>query len=189
MQYFTSIAPLYAKALFDYALEIEKLDSIATQVARIKAVILQESSIIKEIAAPVYSDKEQGNLLKKLAQVLNLSKEMNNLLDILAKHKRLSSLEEILNYFEVLLNNHLGKKVIEVIVAQDISLKAKVQIEEQLSELFAAKVVASFKQDPKILGGIIIKCENKMLDASLTNRFNHLSKAVKNHISQLELNK
>ncbi len=188
-QYFTSIAPLYAKILFDYALEVGKLDDIIEQVARIKEILTQNNGLIEDIAAPIYSIKQKEQLLSKIAECLKLSLEVANLLDLLAKNKKLSSLNQIIDYFELLLDKHQGNKIVEVIVAHDLSLEQQDKIKEQLANLLDSKVKVSFKLDSKILGGLIIKYDNKMIDASIANRFTYLTETIKNNISQLELNK
>jgi F0F1-type ATP synthase delta subunit len=63
------------------------------------------------------------------------------------------------------------------------------EIKKQLTKLFESKILATFVVDTRILGGIVIKENNKMIDASLTSKFNYLVGAIKNNILQLELNK
>jgi F-type H+-transporting ATPase subunit delta len=188
-QYFNNIAPLYANVLFDYALASKKLDNIADDGQKIKEITKQDSELIERLSAPIYSDKEQQISLEKFVKTLGLSKTMERLLNILAKNKKLSSLIQILDYFEILLVKHQGNKIIEVTVAQELSKQQQDEIKEQLSELFKSKILITFEVDARIIGGIVIKENNKMIDASIASRFSHLVGAIKNNILQLELNK
>ena len=59
------------------------------------------------------------------------------------------------------------------------------EIKANLEKKFSSKIELSFKIDPKILGGIIIKIDGKMIDASLVSKFIHLSNIVEKRIALL----
>ena len=70
--------------------------------------------------------------------------------------------------------------ILELTALDQLPLK-----KEKLEEILDSKVELSFKLAPKILGGIIIKIDNKMFDASLASKFNYLTNAVQEQIALL----
>lgn len=188
-KYFNNIAQLYANILFNYSIENKVIDNIMNDGQKIKAITKHENGLIKQLSAPIYSDKKQQLFLDEFSKVVDLSVTMKNLLNILAKNKKLNLLLQIIDYFELLFMKHQGNKLIEVTVAQLLNELQQNAIKEQLTKLFESKVLVTFAVDARILGGIIIKENNKMIDVSLANKFTHLVEAIKNNILQLELNK
>lgn len=184
-EYCTDVVKLYAKALFDYAVSQDILIEIAKEVAKLQSNILEDPMLIQTIAAPIYSEQEQHQLLLELAQTLHLSKEIANLLKMLAKNKRLNLLIDIFKNFNILLSEHSGNKIVEVTVSQKLLSKEQNKIQKRLEEMLSSKIELLFKIEPKILGGMIIKVDNKMLDASLRSKFAYLTNAVKKKIALL----
>ena len=188
-QYFTSIINLYAEALFDYAVANKELNILVDQVAKLKSLINQDRSLVHTISAPIYSRDEQKQLLKKIVNASNLSQNVENLLNILAKNGKLHLLEEILDNFEIITNEYKGYKLVEVIIAQDILQKEQEVIKQQLEKILASKIQISYTLNPEILGGIIIKIDNQMLNSSLANKFSYLQEAINSRMFELEYNK
>ena len=184
-EYCTDVVKLYAKAFFDYAVSQDIIIEAAKEVTKFQSSILQNPILIQTISAPIYSEQEQHQLLLKLVQTLHLSKEIANLLDILAKNKRLNLLIDIFKNFNLLLSEYSGNKIVEVIVSQKLLAKEQNEIKKHLEEILSSKIELFFKIEPKILGGMIIKVDNKMLDASLRSKFAYLTNAVKKKIALL----
>ncbi len=184
-KYCTSVEMLYSTAFFSYAVEHNMLESIAAEVIKLEEVILSNPTIIEEVAAPIYSDQEQKQLLNDISKTLKLSKEFSNFLGILAVNQRLTLLSDILRNFKVIYSEYLGNKIVEVTVSQELQTQDKTKLVKKLEEILASKLQLSFKEDPKILGGMIIKFNNKMLDASLESKFIYLTDAVKKKIALL----
>ena len=184
-QYYTEIVKLYATALFDYADEKNILDKLSQEVNAFEVLLEEDANIIKNIAAPVYSEKEQRLLINNIAKVLALSKEMVNFLLLLGKNTRLSLLVEIFKFFQELIIKRSGSKIVEVTLFEALNAVQQKEIKANLEKKFSSKIELSFKIDPKILGGIIIKIDGKMIDASLVSKFIHLSNIVEKRIALL----
>ncbi len=184
-KYCTSIEMLYSTAFFSYVVEHNMLELIAKEVNSLEEVIANNPEIIEEVAAPIYSDQEQIQLLNDIIKTLKLSKEFSNFIKLLAANQRLTLLSSILRNFKVIYSEYLGHKIVEVTVSQKLQEKDRSKLVQKLEETLAAKLELSIKEDPKILGGMIVKFNNKMLDASLESKFIYLTDAVKKKIALL----
>jgi F-type H+-transporting ATPase subunit delta len=177
-QYYTDTVKLYATALFNYALANKMLDKISEEILNLQSIYLD----IETVAEPIYSGAEQIKLLQDISQSLKLSKETENLLNLLSKNKRLHLLEEIFKYFDILVSEYSGNKIVELIVSKELSLKEQDEVKQQLEDVLESKIQICLKIDPKIIGGVVVKVDNKMFDASLQSRFLYLSHAIKKQI-------
>ena len=184
-KYFTNIVKLYSTAFFEYARERKIVSRLSEDFTKLKELFLQNSSAIENISAPIYSREEQINLLASVIKDLKLSKEMENFTYVLLENKRLSLLPLISAYFNVLVNEYLGNKIVEVTLSDAVSSKEQDKIKNQLEDIFSSKVDLSFKEDENIIAGIIIKTDNKMFDASLKTKFTNLTDSVSKKIALL----
>lgn len=185
IKYFTNTVKLYSTALFEYALEQKKIVALSEDFLKLKNIFVQDSSVIENIAAPVYSKNEQTQLLSAILGKLNLSSEMNNFLQVLLENKRLKLLPLIAGHFDALAHEHSGNKIVEVTLVDEAYLAQKKEIIKQLENIFSSKMDVSFKQDKEILAGIIIKTDNKMFDASLRTKFANLTDSITKKIALL----
>ncbi|MCT4634750.1 MAG: ATP synthase F1 subunit delta [Rickettsiales bacterium] len=177
-KYFTNAVRLYSTAFFEIASEKGKISSLAKEFTKLKSCFVGDSSIIKNIAAPVYSKQEQQKLLSVVADKLGFSSEMINFIYVLLANKRLKLFPLIADHFEVLMHESLGTKIVEVTLNEEVSLAEQKTINKQLEDVFSSKLDLSFKTDEKILAGIIVKTDNKMFDASLRTKFTNLTDSV-----------
>ena len=184
-QHSTSIVKLYATAIFDYALANNKLESISEEANQLKDFLSKDDQWVKHIAAPIYSYCEQKNLLEKIAKPLNLSATMSNFLVLLAKNKRLNLLSDILNNLYEIVCKNSGCKIVEVTSAHNLLEADQKNIKNNLEEMFSSKIDLTFKVDPEIIGGIVVKVDNKMFDSSLRSKFTVLTRSVKKKLALL----
>lgn len=184
-KYYTDIVKLYSATFFNYALENNILKSITKELDIFRSILLENDDLIKAIADPIYSEQEQQELLAKTALSLELSDALKNLISLLIANKRASLLPEIINYYQFIHSEHQGNKIIEVTVSKELPLKEQTTLKEDLKKIFSSNLELNITIDPKILGGLIIKYDNKMLDSSLKSKFSHLIDTTKKKISLL----
>lgn len=178
IKYFTNAVKLYSMAFFEFASENKKISSITKDFFKLKDLFAKTPSIIENIAAPVYSKQEQQQLLSVVTEKLKLSSEMINFLHVLLENKRLELFPLIADYFDLLMHESSGTKIIEVTLNEEASSLEQETIRKQLEDIFSSKLDLSFKKDEEIIAGIIVKTENKMFDASLRTKFTNLTDSV-----------
>jgi F-type H+-transporting ATPase subunit delta len=180
-KYCDDIITIYANAFFEYLRGNNLLESVSKEV-----LLLQKNiSLVDIISPPIYSYKEQMDLLEVIAKNLSLSKEIFNLLGILANNKRLYALDAILEMFNMILTEYYGNKIVEAIVSYEMSEEDQKSFKENLEKKLSSKIALTYKIDPSILGGVIIKIDNKMFDASLKTKFYNLKNNIEREIALL----
>lgn len=185
VQYFTNTVKLYSTSLFSYSIDNKILDNVAKDCANLANLFAQNSALLKNASAPIYSEIKQQEILGVAISALNCAKETVNFIFLLARNKRLSLLDKIIAHFILLYKNHLGKKLIEVTSSYAMSEKEIQELQKKLEQIYSAEIELTLKQDPEILGGLIIKQNNQMLDASLKTKFENLTNMVAQEIALL----
>ncbi|MGB4192123.1 MAG: ATP synthase F1 subunit delta [Rickettsiales bacterium] len=184
-QYFTHTVKLYSSSLFTYAIENNLVSKILEDIEKIENNLLSDESLIKSIAAPIFSEDEQHQIISSITAKLKLVPETINFIDLLAKNKRLKLLKNILDLFKILAIESSGTKIVDVTLSENLSSAKQDAVKLQLENILASNLIINFKQDPAIISGIIVKFNNKMLDASLKTKFTNLTNAMAKEIALL----
>lgn len=182
-KYHSETVKLYAAALFDYALESGSLNSLAKEIESLDSILANNSEIVENISAPIYLKQQQDSLISKISEALKLSSPLTNLLKILAENQKLGLIVDILQVFQALFLKRSGKKIVTVTLAHPLNEKENEKLQVLLEEKLLTKVIMECEINPKILGGVIVKVDGKMLDASLLTKLKHLDKDVEKEIA------
>ncbi len=124
-------------------------------------------SRVKELAIALYEATE--NMEGK-----NLQAVLNEFVKLLTKEGRLNQAERIISEFEAYAKKKDGIVSLQVTTVHPLNKKVSAQI----SALWKDKAEMTEVVDKSILGGIIIKTEDKILDASLKTQLNSLKKSL-----------
>ncbi|MDD5626158.1 MAG: ATP synthase F1 subunit delta [Patescibacteria group bacterium] len=93
---------------------------------------------------------------------------LDNFARIMMENRDLNRLDEVLAAFSKIWDKNQGELAVEFTGARVISEKTKKEIEEYLKlKTGAQKIVLTEKTDENILGGIILRYEDKVINASL----------------------
>ena len=168
----TPLARPYAKALFATALEIEKLEDMASEL-KIMAIASESVEVTNTIENPTLSRQQLVDTLVNLFED-SITDTSKRLLSILAENKRLNLLQPIYSIYQELLENHKEQNSIEVFVATAPSEEAKEGIEKKLRSSYGNDANIYFSEDPRLMGGLSIKVGDETLDLSIRGKVNKL---------------
>lgn len=185
IQYYTGVVKLYAESFFDYAVSKNCLERLFREVSEFETVLKEDISIIRIMSAPIYSDKQKEELIKIITKILKLPKEIVNLLSLLISNSRIPLLLNIFSLFKKMVIESLGRKFVELTIYKKLNMDQQKELKNSLENNLGCEVELFFKIDPKILGGVIIKLDGKMIDDSLATKFHHLKNMVEKRIALL----
>ncbi len=104
---------------------------------------------------------------------------LDNFIKVLAQNNDLKKIDDIIKEFSNIWDQKEGKIKVEIISARPLDENTLNLIKDYLSQKTKAKTFdIQHKIDKKILGGVIIKLKDKILDASLTNYLNRLKQHI-----------
>jgi ATP synthase F1 delta subunit len=170
------IAQVYARALFEVAKERDILDEIHDDLGAFTKALEENRELAVFFFSPYFSSEEKKNGLERA--VTGADPIFMNFLETLLERHRMPVIFRMRARFEQLWDEE--KKLLPVEITSSVQLdKAIVQsIGERIGEQTGQKVELSSKVDPEILGGLVVRVGNFVLDASIRNRLNQLRKQV-----------
>ena len=170
------IAEVYARALFEVASERDALDEVHEQLGQFADALEEDRNLMQFFFSPYFSGEEKKSALVRAIEGANPA--FMNFLEALVERHRMPVIFRIRDRFHQMWEEE--RKLLPVEVTSAVSLdKAIVQrIGEQVGEQTGRRVELSSRVDPDILGGIVLRVGNFILDASIVNRLEQLRKQV-----------
>lgn len=174
MSELATIARPYARAAFEFAREHESVDKWLNMLMFIDGVVKNGDfqKIMKSgnhILVTTVLTKITENYLDKFGF---------NFVRILIENNRLEVAEDILREFIKIKNEYEKVLNVEVISAETLSAADSSKLLKYLKDKYQQTVKMSNTVNPEILGGVIIKTENDVLDMSLKHRIESLAKEL-----------
>lgn len=166
------IAQVYARALFEVADQHELLDTIREQLQQFVEALNDNRQLQIFFFSPYFSAEEQKQALHRVIE--GAEPIFVGFLETLIDGHRMPVLFRIQARYEQLWDE--AKKVLPVSVTSALPLDESVvnEIGERIGEQTGQTVQLTATSDPEILGGIVVRVGNAILDASLRNRLNQL---------------
>ena len=172
----STLARPYARAAFEYARQGNALEQWAGQLATAAAVAADER-MASALDNPSLTSEQQAATLNDVCGDAT-SAQVKNFVSILADNKRIALLPEIRRQFELFKAN-LEKSVdVEVISAFDLSEAVTSRLAEVLGRKLEREVKMSTSTDRDLLGGVLIRAGDTVIDGSVRGRLNKLAEAM-----------
>lgn len=167
----------YADSLFELAKEKHKCNEIYEQLCSLNKIFESNEDIKLFFCSFSISKEEKFRLLEndfsKYFDILII-----NFLKLLINKYRIQFLSKIEKEFRLIYNNYKNIKEVSVISAIKLKPEEKENISKLLGEKFQKVIEISEVVDPSIIGGIIVKYDEKILDASLRSKITNLKKRL-----------
>ena len=170
------IASVYARSLFEVAKEHDKLDKVRDELGEFADALKGSRELQVFLFSPYFSTREKSDGLDKA--ISGADETTVNFLKLLIEKHRMPVLFRVRAELDVLWEEE--NRLLPVTVTSAVELpKATVkQIGDRIAEQTDRKVDLSSKVDPDILGGIVVRVGNSVLDASIRNSLENLRKQV-----------
>jgi F-type H+-transporting ATPase subunit delta len=170
------IAQVYARALFDVAVERDVLDEVREQLGAFADAMHDSHDLAVFFFSPYFSVPEKKDGLKRAVQ--DADPAVINFLEALIERHRMPVIFRIRADFDVLWEKE--RRLLPVHVTSAIELDRSVvdSLGKRIGEQVDRQVEVSSEVDPDILGGVVLRVGNVILDASIKNRLEQLRKQV-----------
>jgi F-type H+-transporting ATPase subunit delta len=172
------IAEVYARALFEVADENDVLDRVHDELGEFADALEDEdnSELRLFFFSPYFSSDEKKDGVQKI--VSGADERFVNFLELLAERHRMPALPRIRREFESLWAEERKLLSVSVTAAVDLDEGLVKSIGERIEEQTGRKVELSSQTDPEVLGGLVVRVGNMVLDASVRNRLEQIRKQV-----------
>jgi F-type H+-transporting ATPase subunit delta len=170
------LARVYARSLFEIAREQGKLDVLREQLAQFADAVNDNHDLAVFFFSPYFSTKEKQEALGRLLD--GADPTFLNFLKLLIENHRMPVIFRIRQEYERLWDEENKTLPVEVTSAIALDEQTTASLARTIGERAGRKVTLAARVDPDILGGIIIRVGNSILDASIRNRLEQLRRHV-----------
>jgi len=168
----------YAQAVFDIARQTNSLDKWLADLQVLNAAFGTHNTVAA-IEDPNLTEEEQRRAVAGALRPGAVSDLAMNLLYILVHRQRLALLPRIAEVFQELYNKERGIVIADVISAVPLDPAHQKRVADQLSVITGGKTIQlHVHEDPRILGGIIARIGDQLIDASVATRLAELSERL-----------
>ena len=170
------IAQVYARALFEVAREQQKLDEVREQLGQFADALNDNADLRVFFFSPYFSTEEKKDGLK--GALVDADPAIVNFLEALVERHRMPVIFRIRDEYGRLWDSENQMLPVEVTSAVSLDDATVKSIGERIGEQTGQRVELTSKVDPSILGGIVLRVGNSILDASIKHRLDQLRKHV-----------
>ncbi len=166
----------YAKAAFDYATEQAAL-AVWHEHLQLVAAIVSDKQIHRLFQNPLITTEQLVKIISTVAGD-SLTTGMINFLSLLAKYHRLAVLPEIALLFAQYWAAQKNLLTVTVISAWPLSAAQQQQLQTALEKRLQSAVTLEQQIDRAILGGLVIRAGNLVIDGSVSTKLQRLKFAL-----------
>lgn len=170
------IAQVYSRALFEVAKEQGKLDLVREQLSTFADALNENGDLRVFFFSPYFSTEEKKDGLRKAVE--GADPAVLNFLEALLERHRMPAIFRIRAQYNALWEQENQLLPVEVTSAVDLDETTVKSIGERIGEQTGRRVKLTSTVDPDILGGIVLRVGNAILDASIKHRLDQLRKHV-----------
>lgn len=172
-----TVARNYAEALLELAVAEGDVDLYAEQLIVVVDLIESEPVFRLFLETPRIDAAAKKRLLREVFEEVVSGRLLRFLLIVIDKGRQ-RLLPQIAGEFTELVNEHFGRLRVEVTMAQapDAALKAK--LKDHLDRRFEREVLPSYRIDPKLMGGVVIRVGDQIMDGSVKHRLHLLRRKL-----------
>jgi len=169
----TTVARPYAEAAFTLARESDSLDSWSTALELLASITCNDE-MAEQIANPNVPRERVRDILLDIAGS-QLSAEAQNLAKLMGQNNRLFVMPEVARLFEILKTEQRGVRQVRIRSAFDIDAAQQMKLAAVLKTKLNADVELTVDIDPALIGGIEIRADDLVIDASVRGKLQKLA--------------
>lgn len=171
-----SLATGYAQALFEVADKRGGVDDIEKDMDGIKNLLRTNRKFRDILYHPSITKTEKKDLIDKIIAPQCSSKWVKNLLYILVDKRRERMLDYLPDVFKGVARRIRGVVSVKVQTVFPLTETRLDKLKENLEKLTKKKVELETEVNKKIIGGMVIRIENQIIDGSVVNHLKNLKK-------------
>jgi F-type H+-transporting ATPase subunit delta len=171
-----AIAEVYARALFEAARDDDVLDRVHEEIGQFAEALDSDRNLQVFLFSPYFSSEEKKDGIRRI--VSDADERFLNFLELLAERHRMPALFRIRRIFDGLWAEENKLLPVTVTSATELDQGLVEEIGARIQEQTGRRVELSSTVDPDVLGGLMVRVGNMVLDATIRNRLEQLRKQV-----------
>jgi F-type H+-transporting ATPase subunit delta len=170
------IAEVYSRALFEVATENDVVDRIHDELGQVDEALREDSNLQLFFFSPYFNSEEKKEAIGRVIE--GADERLVNFLELLTERHRMPLLSRIRRQYDTRWAEANKLLPVSVTSAVDLDESLVKEIGDRIQDQTGRRVELSSNVDPEVLGGLVVRVGNMVLDASVRNRLEQLRKQV-----------
>ena len=172
------IASRYVKALFEVVAADKATDAVEKDLLSLADALSNSKDFQHFLTNPLLSSDVRAQTMLAVLAKMQVHQLTRQFIGMLIRQKRLAILPDIIVLFAEWAASARGELKGEVIAAAPLKAKEIQMISDSLGKAYDRKMVLTLKEQPDLLGGVVVKIGSLQLDSSLAGKMRRLKIAL-----------
>jgi len=173
----TPLSTAYARSLLELANEKNSAKETGQELDELAGVIDADAGFASFLSNPAIGEKELGEMVEKVFRG-RVSPLIMNFLLVANRKGRLADLRQIAFTYSELLDRQNGVVEVDAFVAKQLSDDEFEQVRQKVGAALKREVVLHQYVDESIIGGLVLRLEDRLLDASVRAQLKGIHKQL-----------
>ena len=173
-----SVKNSYSQALFELATEENSIIDVENQVFSILELIKKSSDFNDFIKDPTNKIEDQLKAIDTISNQFTFNQLLKKFLSFVVSKRRFFYIEKILKDFVTICSSSRGEIQAELSAAKNLDENEINKIKDELASNYGSNIKLNYKNDPSLIGGLIIKVGSTMIDTSIKNKLQQIEKKM-----------
>lgn len=172
-----TIARNYAEALFQVGERNDATERFADLLDALAGAIEADEQIRVVLESPRVSKRQKSQILRRALEAL-APEPFLRFLEAVVKRGRQGILPAISREFQGLVDIKFNRVHAGIVLAREPDAALRDEIRVRLSEILAKDVVTHIRTDPRIIGGIVVRVGDSVMDGSIRRKLKRLRRQM-----------
>lgn len=177
-----SVEKVYSDALFQLSLEEGRINEVFPELTAVSDIVEDNPELTTLLTAPTMTNEERLAVIESVFGG-RISDITYNFLCVLVSKGRFGCLGAVCDKFKELYNDYANVADITVTTAVPLTDEQRQKLSERWSGVYNKTVIITEVVDKSLLGGIVVKYGNMLLDGSIRTRLEGMKQQIRNTIA------
>lgn len=176
----TSIPGRYAHAIFEVAKKRQTLDQTLQECTQAMRILAKDSPY-RLMFLRMIQGQWKAEQAQELVNAGILQDFVLVFLQLLAVNRRIHRLKDIVRVLHLLVDEALGRVSLVVCSRDELGKDERISLEKKLVNLLHHNIAVSYKTQPSLLGGLVIKSYTITIDISVKHQIEMFAKRANSY--------
>jgi F-type H+-transporting ATPase subunit delta len=153
-------------------------ESAAGELRAFEAALKESKELRHVLLSPAISPARKRAVIDGLAGPAGASRPVRNFLKVVADHRRTAALGEIIEAFQLLIDERMGLLRVDVASARELSPGQREELSRGLEAATGKRVWLKLTVDPELIGGVTARVGSTVYDGSVRGRLRALARRL-----------
>jgi F-type H+-transporting ATPase subunit delta len=169
-----SVARRYARALFGIGVDAGKFEALGEELGGLATLWNASDELRQALENPVFRPQEKRAVMEKILPQVAPTPEVQRFVLLLLDRRRITLLPAIARAYRDLTDAHVGRVRAEVTSAEELAPATLDRVRRSLEQRTGKKVIVTAKVDRDLIGGVVARVGDLVLDGSVRTQLDDL---------------